>query len=86
MPKARQLPRTPNRPPQGGLWCVCGGGLRVSEEAGAYLRRMRMARPMTATTSWPMLTSRLARAMCDGLLVPSHRHQEDGKLEITVRE
>lgn len=50
----------------------------------AYLRRMRMARPMTATTSWPMLTSRLARVMCDGLLVPSHRHQEVVKVEITV--
>lgn len=56
----------------------------VSEEAGAYLRRMRMARPMTATTSWPMLTSRLARAMCDGLLVPSHRHPVVEKRGITV--
>ena len=39
---------------------------------------------MTATTSWPMLTSRLARAMCDGLLVPSHRHQEVEKRGVTV--
>ena len=45
-----------------------------------------MARPMTATTSWPMLTSRLARAMCDGLLVPSLRHLEVVKVEITVGE
>jgi hypothetical protein len=57
--------------------------LRVSEEAGAYLRRMRMARPMTATTRWPMLTSRVAVDMCDGLLDPSHRHQEVEKREIT---
>jgi hypothetical protein len=53
-----------------------GLGVDGCEQAGAYLRRMRMARPMTATMSWPMLTSRLARAMCDGLLVPSHRFRK----------
>jgi hypothetical protein len=61
-----------------------GVAVESEQQAGAYLRRMRMARPMTATASWPMLTSRLARAMCDGLLVPSHRHQEVEKREITV--
>jgi hypothetical protein len=37
-----------------------------------------------ATMSCATLTQKVACSICDGLLGPSHRHQEVVKLEITV--
>jgi len=54
--------------------------LRVSEEAGAYLRR----RAMMATMSCATPISRAARAIRDGSFGPSHRHQEVEKRGVTV--
>lgn len=57
--------------------------LGVVGNALGYLRRRATARVMLATMSWPMPTSRVARAMCDGLLGPSHTGSIVRKLKIT---
>jgi hypothetical protein len=56
-----------------------GLGVNACEQAGAYLRR----RAMMATMSCATPTRRAARAISDGLLGPSHTHQEVEKREIT---